>query len=142
MQGKKLRGSAESVFQLVRILLHSFWTLPSSLSPVWCSWNNPGNKQAPLGPRQVTMGIVLTSSPTASQLLPSTCALTPQEGTAQLHRFTPRTSCHIFSHCVPDKTVGCVTCTEIDTNSPGQADSLNLMAVGWGCHSDMQPLEH
>ena len=63
MQGKQSHSFAESVFHLARILFHSFWTLLSSLSRVLCSWNNPGNKQAPLGPRQVTMGIVLTSSP-------------------------------------------------------------------------------
>ena len=82
---------------------------------------------------------------TASQLLPSTCVLIPQKGPAQLHRCQhPRPGpCVTFSVTVSQtKLWPVLTCTEIDTNSPGQADSLNLMAVGRGCHPDMQPFQH
>lgn len=37
MQAKESHGFAESVLYLGRILTLSFWTLPSSLSPVWGS---------------------------------------------------------------------------------------------------------
>lgn len=62
MQAKQ-HGFAEFVFHLARTLFLSFWIFPSSLSPILCSWNNRGKKQAHLGLRWVTMGIVLTSSP-------------------------------------------------------------------------------
>lgn len=50
MQGEESHGFAETMLHLGRILTPSFWTLPSSLSPVQGSWNILASKQAPLGP--------------------------------------------------------------------------------------------
>lgn len=143
MQGKEPRGFAESVSPcedpLSFLLDPPFFPVPHTVlleqprQQASTSGTQAGDYVIPMAHFQPL---------TASQLLLSTCVLTPHKGLAQLHRFMPRTLCHVVSHHIPDKTEGCITCTDIDTSSPREADSLNLMAVGWGYHSDRQPFEH
>jgi len=87
------------------------------------TWNILANNQAPLELRQVTMRLAYCKTLTLHlQSLLSYVYSYPSIVT-QVPTYTSRASCHIFSHHIPDKRLGCVTCTGIDTSSPEPSDS-------------------
>ena len=139
MQGKESDSFAESGLHLVKILFNSSWTPPSSLSPILCSCNNAGNKQAPLGARQLTMGTVLASSPWLhpSSFLPHVSS----DPRRARHSYTGTNThgpgaCVTFLAPVSPKKLWAVLLVQRLIPTPQD------MAVGRGCHSDTQPFKH
>lgn len=80
MQGEESHGFAESMLHLGRILTPSFWTLPSSLSPVQgscISWPASKHLWDPAGDYGTH---AYFQTLTTSQLLTSTRVLKPRQG--------------------------------------------------------------